>query len=378
MDSLYSLDEETALLIIQLQIEDKKALSVKSTEGSHEESLSDSELAFEVYQQDLELNASMVADKKMTRRLARACQTDGQMLATSQDQEQAAARDRDMALQIHNGWQGAIPSRTMHNAATSERLDDEAIIKLEAQYIGHAESGNPDSQSIVKTVTGEIELAAEFSTRVATDFFKDQEAQCVAESSTMAAARSSSTEQYPQCIACNESSPFYDLARVPCGHEYCRECIQTLFQNSMTDDPLFPPRCCRETIPFGEVRLFLSIETVEDYEAKKIEFETPNRTYCANPLCSAFIRAESIVNDQATCPECSKVTCAMCKASEHTGDCPADEGLRLVLAAATENGWKRCYNCRHLVELEFGCNHMTSVFLFQGVPLIYRTLADHS
>jgi hypothetical protein len=34
-----------------------------------------------------------------------------------------------------------------------------------------------------------------------------------------------------------------------------------------------------------------------------------------------------------------------------------------VLEAARENGWQRCNNCRRLVELDMGCNHMTFVLL---------------
>ncbi|KAF7920911.1 hypothetical protein EAE99_007763 [Botrytis elliptica] len=60
---------------------------------------------------------------------------------------------------------------------------------------------------------------------------------------------------------------------------------------------------------------------------KKVEFDTPNRTYCSNPLCSAFIHPESIINEQATCLDCSTITCTLCKATAHGGDCPADTAL---------------------------------------------------
>jgi hypothetical protein len=52
----------------------------------------------------------------------------------------------------------------------------------------------------------------------------------------------------------------------------------------------------------------------------------------------------------------------VCKAN-HTGDCPEDVGLQQVLDAAQEYGWQRCYNCRRVVELDIGCNHITSVLL---------------
>jgi hypothetical protein len=75
----------------------------------------------------------------------------------------------------------------------------------------------------------------------------------------------------------------------------------------MTDDSLFPPRCCRQPITTGSVRVFLTAELVIQYEQKKIELDTPDRTYCSNPLCSAFIRLEDITDKQASCPDCGTV-----------------------------------------------------------------------
>jgi hypothetical protein len=37
--------------------------------------------------------------------------------------------------------------------------------------------------------------------------------------------------------------------------------------------------------------------------------------------------------------------------------------LQQALDAAEEHGWQRCFNCRRLVELEIGCNHITLVRL---------------
>ena len=155
------------------------------------------------------------------------------------------------------------------------------------------------------------------------------------------------------------------LARTPCKHEYCRDCIQGLFQASLTDDTLFPPRCCKQPITFGGgVR-------IRSFESKLIEFDTPDRTYCSNQLCSAFIRVENILEEKATCPECSTITCTVCKSESHLGDCPADAGLQQVLAAAEEHRWQRCFNCRRVIELEVGCNHITYVLSLYPCKYVY-------
>jgi hypothetical protein len=181
----------------------------------------------------------------------------------------------------------------------------------------------------------------------------------VPESSHWAAARQTARASSRRCAACQEHVRFFDMARVPCSPEYCRDCLQDLFRASMTDDSLFPPRCCRQPITTGSVRVFLTAELVMQYEQKKIELDTPGRTYCSNPLCSAFIRLEDITDEQASCPDCGTVTCTLCKATSHGRDCPADTSLQQVLQTADENGWQRCYSCRRLVELDIGCNHIS-------------------
>jgi hypothetical protein len=88
-----------------------------------------------------------------------------------------------------------------------------------------------------------------------------------------------------QCVACGDDAEFFNVACVPCQHEYCRSCLEALFKASITDESLFPPRCCRQPINLSTARLFLKSDLVHLYEKKKIEFETPNRTYCYSTFC---------------------------------------------------------------------------------------------
>lgn len=160
-------------------------------------------------------------------------------------------------------------------------------------------------------------------------------------------------------MACTEDREFTDVARVPCGPEYCKERLQDLFRASMIDESLFPPRCCRP-MACGALRLFLTSDLIKEYQ-QKIEFDTPNRTYCSSPQCSTFLRGEDIIEDRGTCPHCSTSTCTICKLPRRDGDCPAGIDLQLVLVTARGSAWQRCYFYRQLVELNYGCNHMAHV-----------------
>ena len=345
MDVFANMDIGTAAVIFQLQLEESNEV-FRSFEGNgkgREGVFSDSQIAFQMYMKDMEHNIAIVADRKMSSSIARACQMDGDVLVESLSEEQAAAVDRDFACRL--GGVAAhcpLPPWTVG----SDFLDDEILEKLRALY-----------------VTAPVEEASSEGQQVkyqSDDADTDEEP---GESSAWAATRGPQKHTKRYCTACQEQTVFFDFARAPCGHEYCRDCLRELFLASLGDDSLFPPRCCRQSIATGSsIRIFLTGDLIQRYEQKKVEFETSDRTYCSNPLCSAFIRVENIANEQASCQNCLTITCTVCKAN-HTGDCPEDVGLQQVLDAAQEYGWQRCYNCRRVVELDIGCNHITSVLL---------------
>lgn len=61
------------------------------------------------------------------------------------------------------------------------------------------------------------------------------------------------------------------------------------------------------------------------------------------------------------CPHCSTAICIICRGRGHaTGqDCPQDYGLDATLEFAEQEGWRRCHSCHTMVELTFGCRHIT-------------------
>jgi hypothetical protein len=183
------------------------------------------------------------------------------------------------------------------------------------------------------------------------------------ESSSWAATRKTNKPAGTKCASCMENIPPTDVAHLSCDHGYCKPCILELFKTSLVDETLFPPRCCQKLIHPDDFKAFLATEVIESYYRKKQELETMDRTYCSNPSCSVFMRPENITGDSATCPDCKKVTCTMCKASFHEGECPVDEGLQKILELAKEAGWQRCSTCKAMVSITIGCNHMKFVAL---------------
>ncbi|KAL4068439.1 hypothetical protein V8B97DRAFT_2058464 [Scleroderma yunnanense] len=170
------------------------------------------------------------------------------------------------------------------------------------------------------------------------------------------------------CVICQD--PIYGSeVRAPCSHYYDITCLTDLFESATRDESLYPPRCCRQNIPFAQVQTHLSHELVARFEEKGREFGTINRVYCVQPTCSRFLGPIS----QGTlfsggppiydcpAPGCTTRTCAGCRGRYDgwTHTCRQDQGAEQVLNLGQNQGWARCPGCAQLIELNMGCFHMT-------------------
>jgi hypothetical protein len=85
MELFSNMDEETAALIIRLQMEENRLSQDqyigkgKSVQGN----LSDRQLVLKLFQDDLERTAALITDRIMTKSIAHACQADGQLLVAA-------------------------------------------------------------------------------------------------------------------------------------------------------------------------------------------------------------------------------------------------------------------------------------------------------
>ena len=330
--SLQEVDDASAALILQLQREDAEELQRSCKGKNREDVVSDIDLAIKLFQQDLEERSAFLTDRCMSRSLARAVVADSAFLTDEVAREDTLANDRMVAQRIQRGEK----TKCSGGASGNPGIDDLTIARLTALYVS-----SPTDED--NSTNGNEELTA-------------------CESSQWAESRApaSTTVRY-ECIACGEHSRAFETFRSSCGHDYCQGCLSELFELSTTDETLYPPRCCRQTISLTLAKLYLSSDLAQRYQQKTIEYQSSDRTYCSRPTCSAFITSVDIDGERAACHICFQQTCTICKGNSHDGDCPQDTATQQVLAVAAQEGWRRCYNCRRLVELDIGCNHMTYV-----------------
>jgi hypothetical protein len=169
-----------------------------------------------------------------------------------------------------------------------------------------------------------------------------------------------------ECVSCLEDLPKSDLTPLSCTHSYCKPCLTTLITIAMQTESLFPPKCCLTEIPLKTVLYALDNEQRSSFKQKAAEWAQPTekRWYCPEPKCAKWIAPSKMNRSWTTClicPHCQTSICRTCRGLAHGQDtnCPQDFGLNAMLDIAEREGWRRCYNCRSLVEKTSGCRHMT-------------------
>ncbi|KAI1764151.1 hypothetical protein GGR53DRAFT_520558 [Hypoxylon sp. FL1150] len=331
------MDQTLTLAFGWLRQDAQEVVSAATGKGKQREGVEiGAQLAFRLFQEELQNAETSLTDKQMATSISKAVQLDGDALYQLQEEERIAQGDRQLSIALNNGETEIHTSQTNTNSPAD---DSEFLEKLACIYITgfDGDVGDRDFCSDDETAAG------------------DQP-----ESSAWAASRRSRKRA---CEACGDMKHFAELARAPCQHEYCRECLTHLFRDAAADESLFPPRCCKQPIPLDKSQPFLDFKVAQHYRKKAVEFSSPRRVYCY--VCAAFIPPANQLNDTATCADCGFRTCISCKGARHGGDCPEDEKLQQVLQLAREEGWQRCQNCWGMVELNTGCYHMTCRCGFQ-------------
>ncbi|KAJ2894594.1 hypothetical protein MKZ38_007392 [Zalerion maritima] len=307
---LSGLDYETRILVLQLQLQDVRIqLETSSAKGKYPAgSPPDAQCALREYERELVAVLNCVGDTRMAESISGAVAADGDAIAEASQEEDIACRDRAEALRLGGGHD--LPQ------ALESIAED-----LEALHI----SGSDD------------------------------------EGPTRGGRSGEEPELTVECVSCTTDTPLSRAVECPCSHSYCRECLARLFRASLTDESLYPPKCCGRQISFAENRPRLPRDLAAEFGEKRHELDATDRTYCHQRGCSAFIRKENICGraGRATCAGCGSVTCSICKQQAHQGDCPQDPAVQQVMALARENNWQQCRSCSRLVELDHGCNHMT-------------------
>ncbi|PGH13339.1 hypothetical protein AJ79_03756 [Helicocarpus griseus UAMH5409] len=331
-----TMDFKTLATVVELLQEDTTEAQENQKGKQVEGKPSDAELALQLYQAELDACQTILQDHRMAQSMSQAVQEDAQVIATIAQEEDRAGNDRRMALQLGGKGQQEPGARVRDG----DELDEKTLDKLSRLYVN---GGNDDEASIPTEVQNE-----EY----------DREG-LQAEGSKYSTNRDAVETARVDCSVCTESKVYFDIVKISCEHYYCRDCVRRLFEDSFTDESLFPPKCCKQPISLSLVEGYLGREMVKRFQEKMVEFNDANRTYCSNPDCAQYLFPETIDRDIATCGICQQSTCVLCKKPAHQGKCVEEQHEQAFLNVIEAEGWQHCFKCRSVIQLGIGCNHIT-------------------
>ncbi|KAI0997992.1 hypothetical protein K3495_g10199 [Podosphaera aphanis] len=292
-------------------------------------------IALRGFQKELENAIQQIKDMKRAHSLAKAIDDDAEILQQLDNKELMASRDRRIALTSQDG-----DLQKIDNTGTTE-----SNISSSLNFVDGPDLKGPED-SVVPNISDSLALN---SAGPSIPYIQRQQN-----------ALDEIQNGILQCIVCLNNVYPHKAERLECNnrHVHCKTCLKQMFLLSITDESLFPPKCCGNPIPISLVEDLLTLdESKRFYEAKE-EYSTLNRVYCFWPSCGRFISLKFVVNDRAHCSDCKHETCIHCKKEAHAGECPADKALQNFISYAEKRRWRRCFQCKAMVEREFGCYHM--------------------
>lgn len=187
------------------------------------------------------------------------------------------------------------------------------------------------------------------------------------------------------CSICCEDKSLAMMITMKCSHKFCSHCMKTYVDGKVQSTQV-PIRCpqlrCKYYISTAECRSFLPVTSYESLERALAEANVLNseKFYCPYPNCSVLLHPQECLSARASsssqsdsscveCPVCQKFICAECGVPWHSSmSCEEYQSLPMeerdaaditLHRLAQNNRWRRCQQCRRMIELAQGCYHMT-------------------
>ncbi|RDI83266.1 hypothetical protein Vi05172_g6479 [Venturia inaequalis] len=335
----------------------------------------DLQLALATFHAEVNCHIEFLNDVRFANSVAQAVHVDAPIIAELALEEIIAEEDHRMAVELDGG-------RTQPAAETAPRMPASGItIAPMKSTAGINPTATPifaPTEPITRGFQSEdapvmvalaiAQMAALRKKRNAS--FEDADESDTTSHKTYTEVQSDAIHKLPrrafECTICADMFRKHEIIQLDCTnkHLYCPACLKETFIQASSDIAAFPPRCCDgSVIPVSLVSNDMSPREMEDYTDTQVEIKTDKKFYCSHDRCGKFIPPTNIDADHATCTRCGTITCIHCKLKQHPEGCLQDLALQSTLALARTEGWKQCFACSHMVELNHGCYHMVYVII---------------
>ncbi|KAI3883800.1 hypothetical protein MKW92_006156 [Papaver armeniacum] len=195
-----------------------------------------------------------------------------------------------------------------------------------------------------------------------------------------ASAESSSANE--TCNICLEEKDIMQIFSVDgCLHRYCCSCMKQHAEVKLLHGlvPGCPHEGCQTQLIADSCKKFLTPKFIEMMTLRLKEASVPvtEKLYCPYPKCSTLMSKSEVLSSNDLfgtanrsgaykCIKCHGLFCINCKVPWHRGmSCleykrlnPRGEEAKLK-SLASQQLWRQCVKCNHMIELAEGCYHMT-------------------
>lgn len=403
------MDQASEDKAISLHLQDVQALLDQENVDDEEGEISDQRIAMQTYHEHLRQRLTSLQDSRIARSFATAVQSDDNILGAVYEQEQVAYNDRVLArrlagvtrpdgpaefcprLDLHdaeladlakfNRTEPVLPNlpttvtsvdtacEVQENRGTKRRQEDalgednggrSKRSKGEATnttvVLGSKRKRSPNAQSQAEVLPLATSVASSLGSAEA-----GEDSMTSTKRVRTSTLDERVTEEQIACISCSELCSGAHLSLRTCEHSYCSECVSPWVAASLDPGSSFPPVCCGVKIALELLEPHISLDLARRFKKQEqASLAAACPLVCAEPGCLVGISAQNIVDNKGHCLACKRFTCSKCRMGWHEDkECLIDEEQELVMALAKKEGWQSCFHCGNLVELNFGCYHMT-------------------
>ncbi|KAL8516092.1 hypothetical protein ACS0TY_014679 [Phlomoides rotata] len=182
------------------------------------------------------------------------------------------------------------------------------------------------------------------------------------------------------CTICLEDTNVDEMFLIAgCQHSYCFSCMSKHVQFQLLHGilPECPHENCKSALKLESCTKFLSPELfhIMSQHLKEASIPISEKIYCPFARCSALLSRNELQRPTGdatvlwgrTCPRCGGIFCLNCKVPWHSHMSCADfkrldpypcTDEKKLKTLATENMWRQCPKCNHMVSLAEGCYHI--------------------
>lgn len=189
----------------------------------------------------------------------------------------------------------------------------------------------------------------------------------------------SSEVKNSMCLICEvEAESEEEIVLSGCKHTFCKDCLTSFFENEIKENKL-PLKCPGDR---NKCKYLITPDIIlsninERHRNKFLDFSLKKYfddfgeelSWCPTPSCQYGFEISKVCN-KFSCPICLKHYCLKCRTECHDGkSCDENKSKtdldKQFLELARSTKMKQCPKCKHWIEKNEGCNHMTCICKYE-------------